>query len=87
MIEFLAQVIGVIGVVLVLFAYFSLQKQWLQAKDIRYLLMNIFGPLFIILSLIVKWNLSAFLIEAVWLLISLASLYKVLKAKLTPHLP
>jgi paired small multidrug resistance pump len=64
---------GYLGVVLVLLAFFLLQERKLQGHGLVYQLMNIFGALGVILSLVfgaspVNW--PAFLMEAAWVLIS-----------------
>ena len=67
---------GVAGVVMILIAYLLLQVGRIGPLDIRYSLLNLFGALLIILSLLFDFNLSAFLMEAAWVLISLLGLYR-----------
>ncbi len=63
---------GLIGVVLVLLAYFLLQARKLHGNGTTYQLMNALGALGVLLSLTFgKFNLSAFLLELAWLLISI----------------
>lgn len=57
-------------------AYLLLQLDRLSSSAVSYLLLNAGGALLVILSLIFHFNLSAFLMEVFWLLISLYGLAK-----------
>jgi len=72
-------IIGLLGVTLIVITYLLLQLDKIDAKSSLYSILNIFGSLFVLISLIKNWNLSAFLIEFFWLLISFYGLYKVRK--------
>jgi hypothetical protein len=61
---------GFIGVLLIIVAYLLLQLDKLPS----YSLLNAAGALLIIVSLLFKFNFSAFLIEVFWFLISLLGL-------------
>ncbi len=61
---------GNVGVVLVLAAYLLVQLERLSAIQPPYLIANALGALLILASLMNEFNLSAFAIEAAWLLIS-----------------
>lgn len=74
--ELSADIVGNIGVVCFLSAYFLLQKGVVLHNQASYLLLNLAGALLLIFSLLVNWNLSAFLLEAAWALISIYGLYK-----------
>ena len=67
---------GFIGVLLVLIAYLLLQLNKLASSSPSYSLMNGAGALLIIVSLIFAFNLSAFIVEAFWFLISLLGLWR-----------
>jgi predicted membrane protein len=69
---------GNIGVALMVFAYLLLQMGKLRSNDWRYSAMNAIGAALVLVSLIFVFNLSAFLVEAFWLLISLFGLVKYL---------
>ncbi len=63
---------GYIGVVLVLLAFLLLQARKLHGNGLTYQLLNVFGALGVLLSLLFgSFNLSAFVMEAAWLLISI----------------
>jgi hypothetical protein len=67
---------GFIGVVLIVIGYLLLQLGKLPSSSLSFSLLNAAGSLLIILSLIFKFNASAFLIEVFWFLISLIGLSK-----------
>lgn len=71
-----ADIMGLIGVALIVGSYFLLQYNFLHKDSLTYLLMNFIGPFFILFSLYFKWNLSAAIIEIVWLAITIHSLWR-----------
>ncbi len=84
MIELLANysnMLGIIGVLLVLSAYFLLNINRLSAMSIRYLALNGLGSALILISLMFHWNLASVVIEAAWIIISLLGFYRILKNK------
>ena len=72
---------GFIGVVLIIVAYLLLQLEKLPSSSPRYSLFNAAGALPIMVSLIFAFNLSAFIVEAFWFLISLLGLWRSLVAR------
>ena len=65
-------VVGLLGMVVTLFAYFLLQAQKLHGNGLVYQSMNALGALGVALSLLFgKFNLPAFLLEVIWLAISI----------------
>ncbi len=74
--QLLADVIGNIGVICFLLAYFLLQRGVVLHSQLSYLLLNLAGSLMLIFSLLINWNLSAFLLEAAWALISIYGIVK-----------
>src|SRR6185369_16776791 len=68
--------LGNIGVLLMVIAYLLLQLEKLSGSATSYLLLNTIGAVLVIISLTFRFNLSAFLMEAFWLLISLYGLMK-----------
>ena len=69
-------ILGIIGVVIILFAYLALQIERLSAQDWRYSALNGVGALLILISLIHSFNLPSFIIEIAWLAISLFGLFR-----------
>ena len=72
---------GFIGVLLIVIAYLLLQLDKLPSSSLSFSLLNAAGSLLIMLSLVFKFNVSAFLIEVFWFLISLLGLWKWLIAR------
>jgi membrane-associated HD superfamily phosphohydrolase len=70
--------VGNVGVLLMVIAYLLLQLEKLSSSTISYLLLNTVGAILVIMSLRFRFNLSAFFMEAFWLLISLYGLSKTL---------
>ena len=67
---------GFIGVLLIVIAYLLLQLDKLPSTAVSFSLLNAAGSLLIMFSLIFKFNVSAFLVEVFWFLISLIGLWK-----------
>jgi hypothetical protein len=72
---------GFIGVALIIVAYLLLQLEKLQSSSPRYSLFNAAGALLIMVTLIIAFILSAFIVEAFWFLISLLGLWRALSGK------
>jgi len=72
--------VGNVGVFLILFAYFMLQVNRINNKSLTFSLMNGCGAFLILVSLYFDFNLSAFVVEFFWLIISIYGIcIKVLK--------
>lgn len=69
--------VGLVGVVIVLIAYLFLQLEKTQSNSGSYLISNFIGSIFIIFSLIYNWNLSAFIVEVMWCIISLIGMLRI----------
>lgn len=76
MIAAIYNTVGIAGDILIIGAYFLLQLEKVSATKLPYLLLNLFGTLFIIFSLIFVWNLAAFIAEIAWMLISIFGIWK-----------
>ena len=63
--------LGLLGVVLILLAYFLLQAGRMRGNALSYQLLNAFGALFVLVSLLYAFNLSAFMMELAWLAVSI----------------
>lgn len=70
--------VGNLGVALVIGSYFMIQIGRLSATGLAYTVLNILGAAFILYSLYFEFNMSAFLVELFWLLISLLGLGRIL---------
>lgn len=77
----LFDIIGLIGVSLIVAAYFLIQIEKLKPNNIYYSILNILGSLLILVSLSNTFNLPSAIIESFWILISLIGLYRHRKKK------
>ncbi|NNJ64698.1 MAG: hypothetical protein HKP16_03975 [Xanthomonadales bacterium] len=73
----LSDLVGNIGVVLIVGSYFLVQIDRMSSRGLSYTLLNMVGAACIIYSLYYDFNLSAFIVEAFWLLISLVGLGRI----------
>ena len=62
--------VGNVGVVVVLLTYLLLQMDRMVATSLTYSISNAIGAVLILISLAQDFNLSAVIIESVWLIIS-----------------
>jgi multidrug transporter EmrE-like cation transporter len=62
--------VGNIGVVMLMITYLMLQLDKIKSADLSYSVLNAVGASLIVASLIVNFNLSALLMEVFWVLIS-----------------
>ena len=67
----LIDAVGIIGVGLIVIAYFLLQKNSIAHTSGVYLILNGVGASLILFTLFFDWNLSAAIIEVFWILISI----------------
>jgi hypothetical protein len=73
----MADILGLVGVVLTLMAYFLLSIGRMRSDEVCYHLLNFFGSSLILFSLYFHWNLPAFLVEAAWVMISVIGLIRI----------
>jgi len=69
--------------VTILLGFFLLQAGRLAGTGLVYQLLNLFGAAGILVSLMGKFNLSVFLLEAAWMAVSLYGIVRSIKAKRT----
>ncbi len=74
---------GFVGVVLIVIAYLLLQLNKLPSSAPSYSLLNAIGAMLVMISLLFQFNLSAFLMEGFWFLISSFGLAKSLISRNT----
>ena len=70
---------GVVGVALIVGAYFLLQTGRMDDQSVAYSLINLIGACLVVASLIEDFNLPAFIVESFWILISAVGLYRSLR--------
>jgi hypothetical protein len=73
--------VGNVGVAIMIVAYLLVQLNRLDTNDPVYSLLNAFGAALVIVSFIVNFNLSAFIMEVFWFLISLIGVYRYLRTR------
>ena len=64
-------VLGNLGVFLIILTYLLLQLRKIASESLLYSILNAMGASLIIVSLVFDFNLSAFIVEAFWVIISL----------------
>jgi paired small multidrug resistance pump len=71
-------VVGLLGVALTLLAYLALQARRIKGDGLLFPLLNLIGAAAILTSLIYDryTNISAFVIESSWIIISIYGIYK-----------
>jgi hypothetical protein len=79
--EVLPDVIGMIGVSLVLSAFGLLNMNKVTSSTMMYQLMNLLGSMLLLFSLCFHLNIASVVIEIAWMLISLVGIYRALKKK------
>jgi hypothetical protein len=73
--------IGTIGVAAIILTYILLQTEKLKSDSLAYSVVNAFGAGMVVFSLIYSFNFSAFIVESLWVLISLYGIGKYFFAK------
>ena len=75
--------VGTVGVVLILTIYYLLQVERINAQGFIYSFVNLLGAGLIAVSLVYEFNFSALLIEICWVLISLIGVARYLRQRAT----
>ena len=70
---------GLMGVILSLYAYARVQLRREYAKNIGYSLANLLGSSLLAVSLANKWNLASFTGNVIWALLSFFGIYRCVK--------
>ena len=71
-----SDVIGSIGVGLIILTYILLQTEKIRSESLAYSVLNGLGAALIVYSLIYNFNFSAFVVESLWVLISIYGIGK-----------
>jgi len=77
----LLDLVGNVGVVILMVTYLLLQLDKLRSNDLAYSLLNAAGASLIVVSLLVDFNLSALVMEVFWVLISFVGIYRHFRLK------
>ena len=71
-------ILGTLGVTLIILTYILLQLDRIRSEQLRYSLLNAAGASLILMSLYFSFNFPSFIVEFFWLLISLFGIGKFL---------
>lgn len=74
-------VVGLIGTLMILAAFFLLQARRLSGTGLPYQLLNLFGAAGVLVSLLGTFNLSVFLLESAWILVSAFGIWQSLRQR------
>jgi predicted membrane protein len=77
----LGHTISMVGMACVVFAYFAVERDWLDNKDVKFYLINLIGAILLLISLLINFNLGSFLIEIFWIIISIMGIINHYKVK------
>ncbi|HEY3582489.1 MAG TPA: hypothetical protein VGK82_18175 [Pyrinomonadaceae bacterium] len=77
----LLDLVGNIGVAILMVTYLLLQLNKIRSDDLMYSMLNAVGASLIVVSLLVNFNLSALLMEVFWVLISFVGIYRHFRVK------
>ena len=69
-------VVGSIGVGLIILTYTALQLEKIRSETLLYSLLNTLGASLILISLVYSFNFAAFIVEFFWVLISIYGIAK-----------
>ena len=72
----LLDLLGNIGVIVLMVTYLMLQLNKLSSEALAYSVLNAVGAGLIVLSLTSNFNLSALMVEVFWVLISCVGIYR-----------
>lgn len=75
------QIIGFVGMLFIVWAYFLLQAGKNGIDSLYYQLLNLIGAVLLLISLFVHFNLGSFIIEVFWIIITIYGMYKNYKLK------
>lgn len=81
MIDIIANTLGIIGVGCIVTAFALMQMGRLAMETYRYQLLNLVGAMLIVVSLLNSWNLASFVIEVIWISVSLYGLIKLYRKR------
>lgn len=77
----IANIIGIIGVTLIVIAYFLNQSGKMASDSMPFPTLNLIGAVLILVSLWWSWNLPSFIMECIWIAISAVGIVRIVKQK------
>lgn len=81
----LPDIIGLIGVSLVLMAFGLLNMNKVTSHHLAYQFLNLIGSVLLLFSLCFHFNLASIVIEIAWMIISIIGIYRALSARRTAN--
>jgi len=79
--------VGLLGTAMILAGFALLQAGRVSGTGLAYQLLNLFGALGILVSLVGTFNLSVFVLEVAWVVVSAYGILRSFKAKSKPTHP
>lgn len=73
--------VGIAGTLMILAAFWLLQARRLSGTGIVYQLLNLFGAAGVLASLLGDFNVSVFVLECAWVLVSFYGIVRTLHAR------
>ncbi len=85
MAQIIGDIVGITGVLVIIIAYMLMQIDRMHPKGFLFSILNTIGAICILISLLYTWNLASFVMEVIWLTLSLYGTIKAYKNnKITP---
>lgn len=81
--ELFWDIIWMIWMFLIVLAYFLTQTEKIKPTELIFTHINLFWSVFLLISLLIHFNLASFILELVWISISIYWYYKYFKNKKT----
>lgn len=78
-ISLLANIVGMIGTTCIVAAYLLMQLNKLDPKGMLFNVINLIGAIFLLISLMVHFNLASVVIEVFWVFASLIGIVNVIR--------
>ena len=73
--------VGFAGTLMILGAFFLLQAGKMAGNGVAYQLLNLFGAAGVLVTLLGKFNVSVFVLESAWVLVSVYGLVRARRAR------
>jgi len=70
-----------VGMACVVFAYFAVERDWFNNKEVKFYVINLIGAVLLLISLLINFNLGSFVIEIFWIAISIFGIINNYKVK------
>lgn len=80
-IDLFANIVWIIGMCFILVGYFLIQTDRIKANTLKFITINFIGSLLLLYSLTVHFNLASFVLECIYISISLYWYYRYFTSK------